>query len=1041
MESERNIQNTPGGKQSTGTLVAATGSSDSGGSRRPLEQRISEASGRFPINKKTFIGTLNINTLLRAGKLHELGQELDKQKILILALQETRMTEENTIDFGSYRLFKSKTDKRVCKGTPLLGMAFAVHKKILQSVTEIKAINNRLMTLRLKSANKTYTFINAHAPVNEDNKRNRDDTDKYWDKLEKTMERIPLGDVKILLGDFNAQLGKERVYRKIIGRYPGHRMTNKNGQRLVDLCSQNNMKIMSTHFKKATKKTKTWRSPVKLLGEFQIDHVAISYPNFREIMNVQVRKGANVDSDHYLTRIKVRLIPKRQNKRTTGIPKFDLTKLKTTKIAEEWEKETAKTWEDVKVKIISKAKELIPISKKKKHPWWNETCEKAVEVRKKVYEDWNSDRTEEKLKMFAEARKQATRTIRTVKRQYEGKQLEKIEEDFRNHNMRDFYRTFRNNIIGYQPQNLCFRKENGQLALSNKENCEELAKYFETLLNCPEPTERFARVQGVERNEDSKAPEEEEIRRQIKKLKNGKAAGEDGIVAEFLKVAGPKTIQEITRILQNIWETEKIPEDWKSAVIHPLYKKGERTDVNNYRGISLLPVAYKILSQCLLDRTQAQLEHTIGEYQAGFRPGRSCMEQILNLKTILRYQKLRGRETVCTFVDFKKAYDSVDRQALFQELEELGLDRKTTEIIKQTLTNTKSKVKFMGELSSEFEIKTGVRQGDGLSPLLFNLILNKVIKEWIKELKEKEIFDPIRLGSKNLGVEVICLAFADDLAILAKNVETAQQQVEILKESAAKVGLQISFDKTQYISNQKIAPKSIVTKYGKINRVHKFKYLGEIILANGLEREANEWRNHKLKRAFWMTGNVYNKKCISRNTKIRHYNTVVKPEGLYAAETLTMNRKGEMEEIKKTERKIIRKILGPNKTEEGYRLRSRQETERMSNIFHDMKKRRLRFFGHIKRMDNSRLTKQIIEYTEKIKNLGWITEVKKDLKEARITERDITNRTQFRYKVDKWEVCQENKKMKTGTKWSEDRKKAHSEKMKEIWKKKKAHKK
>lgn len=66
---------------------------------------------------------------------------------------------------------------------------------------------------------------------------------------------------------------------------------------------------MSTHFKKRSSKQKTWRSPNIYIGEFQIDHVAISYPNHKEILNVQVRKGANIDSDDYLTRIKLKLEP------------------------------------------------------------------------------------------------------------------------------------------------------------------------------------------------------------------------------------------------------------------------------------------------------------------------------------------------------------------------------------------------------------------------------------------------------------------------------------------------------------------------------------------------------------------------------------------------------------------------------------------------------------------------------------------------------------------------------------------------------------
>ena len=129
-----------------------------------------------------------------------------------------------------------------------------------------------------------------------------------------------------------------------------------------------------------------------------------------------------------------------------------------------------------------------------------------------------------------------------------------------------------------------------------------------------------------------------------------------------------------------------------------------------------------------LDPAQQQLEHKIGEYQAGFRPNRSCPEQILNLKLILRHQKIYNKNIVCTFVDFKKAYDSVDCESLFQILKEQGLDPKTLALMKETLTNTKSKVKFMGELSEPFEIKTGVRQGDGLSPLLLNCVF--VIHKW-----------------------------------------------------------------------------------------------------------------------------------------------------------------------------------------------------------------------------------------------------------------------------------------------------------------------
>ena len=195
-------------------------------------------------------------------------------------------------------------------------------------------------------------------------------------------------------------------------------------------------------------------------------------------------------------------------------------------------------------------------------------------------------------------------------------------------------------------------------------------------------------------------------------------------------------------------------------------------------------------------------------------------------------------------------------------LKEQGLDSKTLSLIKETLTNTKSKVKFMGEISEPFEIKTGVRQGDGLSPLLFNCVLKKVIQEWRKRKNELNVDQPISLGRTDIKID--CLAFADDLAILARDIPTAQKQIEILKEIAEKVGLQVSFEKTEYMTCLKTAPKYMNTKYGKIKRVSQFKYLGEIIQDTGLEKEANQVRGQKMGTAFRLTQNIYNKKSISQ---------------------------------------------------------------------------------------------------------------------------------------------------------------------------------
>ncbi len=121
-------------------------------------------------------------------------------------------------------------------------------------------------------------------------------------------------------------------------------------------------------------------------------------------------------------------------------------------------------------------------------------------------------------------------------------------------------------------------------------------------------------------------------------------------------------------------------------------------------------------------------------------------------------------------------------------------------------------------------------------------------------------------------------------------------------------------------------------------------------------------------------------------------------------------------------------------TEEGYRLQSRKSTEKISNIAADFRKRRLTFYGHIKRLPNTRLSYQILERVDKLKTFPWILQVKGDLNNAQIKPEEIVNRIVYKQKIVKWEVAPENEVPKrTGTKWTEERKKIFSEQMKAAW--------
>ena len=158
----------------------------------------------------------------------------------------------------------------------------------------------------------------------------------------------------------------------------------------------------------------------------------------------------------------------------------------------------------------------------------------------------------------------------------------------------------------------------------------------------------------------------------IGKLKNHKSPGIDQIPAELIK-AGDRTICcAIHELIISIWNKEELPEEWKESIILPIYKKGDKTDCNNYRGISLLSTTYKILSNILLSRLIPYAEEVIGDHECGFRRNKATSNHIFCIRQILEKEWEYNEAVHQLFIDFKKSYDSVRREVLYNILIEFG---------------------------------------------------------------------------------------------------------------------------------------------------------------------------------------------------------------------------------------------------------------------------------------------------------------------------------------------------------------------------------
>lgn len=281
----------------------------------------------------------------------------------------------------------------------------------------------------------------------------------------------------------------------------------------------------------------------------------------------------------------------------------------------------------------------------------------------------------------------------------------------------------------------------------------------------------------------------------------------------------------------------------------------------------------------------------------------------------------------------------------------------------------------------------------------------------------------------------MCLAFADDLAILTNIREEAKLALEKLNEISAKTGLQISYETTQYMESKPADNLPITTQYGKVEQVAHFKYLGEIVQPSRPDSIANQERIFKFQKAYTLTWNHKNKKSMPDNVKVRHYNTVVLPEALYAAEATVIHGHTKIKDTEKQERNILRKIYGPVFREGIWIKRPTKEIYKDRETITDtFRKRRIKFYGIISRMNKNGLTRQIFDKANTSKSkTKWITETEEDIKEMESTQDNTNNRQQFRNIIKKYTLKQKHIDKRTGNKWSEDRRREHSECMKRIW--------
>ncbi|CAH8470968.1 unnamed protein product [Schistosoma haematobium] len=399
-----------------------------------------------------------------------------------------------------------------------------------------------------------------------------------------------------------------------------------------------------------------------------------------------------------------------------------------------------------------------------------------------------SEHEEERQQIRSRLRK----SLRNDREQWWATKAKEMEKAATIGNTRQLYRLIKETGINKSSVSEISEKDD-TLICSQSRRLERWAEHFREQFSWPSATLQLPSIpRQCEWNIEVGPPTLAEVQKAIVNLKRGRAAGPDGLAPEVFKDGGPILAIRLTNILAKIWELDVIPSNWSQSLIVPIYKKGSKSSCDNHRGISLTNIISKILASIIIRRLTKTRELQTRENQAGFRPGRGCIDHIFTIRQILKHRHTYRRPIMVVFLDLKAAFDSVDREILWQCLSLKIVPQKYINLVNALYSNTTSRVRAYGGLSSTFATSSGVRQGCPLSPFLFNFIIDLLMEITFSSTE----FSGIDLLP---GGPLIDLEYADDIVLFGEDADKMQSLLVALSNNARMFGMRFSPSKCKLL--------------------------------------------------------------------------------------------------------------------------------------------------------------------------------------------------------------------------------------------------
>ena len=677
-----------------------------------------------------------------------------------------------------------------------------------------------------------------------------------------------------VIENFIRNLGNKKII--IVGDMNGHtgilgEKVNRNGERLLEFAEINGFEILNHTI--ADGKI-TW---VGNSFESAIDYILVN-EQARELVKEMVidEDGmVDIDSDHNILLLKYGgkevNLGNKERKSNSGSKwilknanyenfEMDLSELDliygssgvelNDKITKSLNEAAGKSFKKVRMKGKQK---------KERKSWWNEEIEAAIAERKKLNKIQRSTnklrkkglRTVEEFKIdwvnYINAKKQASRLVNLAIEREETLIIETIRKQGEGQS-RDWYQFIRGNK-GKSLKSSETIKVDDRVVTGRENIKEEIEKFWGLIGGGKSGNFRYTcDIDLVNRRRniimDNDSPSLTEIREVLKKLKNNKGVGQDGIPYEFFKFGGEWVVRALGILYSKVWEEEVVPGKWNESKVLLLHKGGNKSKqlLKNYRPISLVNTIGKIFCYLLNERIKKATDeyNILGEEQNGFRKDRRGEDNIYIVKELIDKHN-RDRSTLyLAFLDIEKAYDKVNRSTLIYTLEKLGFPSKLCKLINSMYKNTKSKF-FFGDIETDWvTLKRGVRQGCVLSPLLFSIYT----EELAARIRDSGL--GVLVNAKRLGI----LLYADDVVLIADSEVMLQEMLDMATGYGNEFSLSFNYSKCGVLSINKPEHGRENFRLGnqEISRVRQYKYLGVLFEEGGTGRakserifRANQW--------------------------------------------------------------------------------------------------------------------------------------------------------------------------------------------------------